>query len=51
MMSKRTQKDAGEERVTAKIETDDKFGLRDAAKGLLTCFASTASQSPGENQT
>ena len=27
VMSKRTQKDSGEERVTANVETDDEFGL------------------------
>ena len=31
VMLKRTRKDAGEERVTAKIKADDEFGHRDAA--------------------
>ena len=37
VMSKRTQKDSGEERVTAKSKPMMIFSL-DAAKGLLTCL-------------
>ena len=38
VMSKRTQKDSGEERVTAKSKPMMNFWSRDAAKGLLMCY-------------
>ena len=48
VMSKRTQEDAGEERVTA-IKADDEFGLAIQRKGseraCLNCV-----RKPGENQ-
>ena len=49
-MSKRTQKDAGGERVTAKSEADDEVGLamqrKESWRACLYCIGK-----PGENQT
>ena len=48
-MSKRTQKDAGEERVHTKIEADDEFGFamqrKESNRACLDCIGKR-----GENQ-
>ena len=49
-MSKKTQEESGEERVTAKSKTNDDFGLAIQRKGLQTCLPFTASESPGKTK-
>ena len=50
VMSKRTQKDSGEERFTAKSKPMMNLVSR-CSERTLDVQASTASESPGENQT
>ena len=49
VMSKRTQEDAGEERITAKSKSMMNFVSRCSVKNPYV-LASTASESPSENQ-
>ena len=49
-MSKRTQKESGEERVTAKVETNDESGRAMQWKGSCRAIF-YCTRKPGENQT
>ena len=50
VMSRRTQKDSGEERVYSKIEIDDEFTVSRCSERTPDVLASTESESPGKTR-